>query len=67
MRSPVQFGKLKGGELNMDTERDGAFVPVSATTIPPLPSPRTRYRLWNNSYIPYWADAPKNQATLHCM
>lgn len=25
MRSPVQFGELKGGELNMDTERDGCL------------------------------------------
>lgn len=60
MRSPVQFGKLKRAELNMDMERDGRFCTGECDNNAPC------YCLWNNSYIPYWADAPpgKNQAII---
>lgn len=58
MRSPVQFGKLKRAELNMDMERDGCLCSGECNNNAPC------YCLWNNSYIPYWADAPENQAII---
>lgn len=62
MRSPVQFGQLKRAELNMDMRRDGCLCTAECN------NNAARYCLWNNSYIPYWADAPrKTQAiTLVC-